>query len=309
MPVSSHRAKGNNVQPMHEKIGFVGVGRMGAAMARRLKDCGYEIAAVYDTFAPAAIELADELDALAVTTLAEVTAASDIILTVVTDDNAQLDIYAEAGNSLFVGAEGKYFINCATVSPKVPIEIERRAELFGAEVLEACMASSIPQARQGTLYLMCGGDQAVFAHLKPLLENLSSDLRLVGPTGRAAQVKALVNMIMNMNTAALAEGLGLGAALGFDLTMLREVFAQTGAASQVLKTDGEDMQMRAHDCFFSATHAAKDSGIAWKLGAETGLNLPLAAATKLQYERMVVLGLGQLDKSGVAELTFKGRHG
>jgi len=294
---------------MHEKIGFVGVGRMGAAMARRLKDCGHEVVALYDAYAPAAIELADELDAVAVTTLAAVTAAADVIFTVVTDDAAQLGLYAETGDSLFVAADGKYFINCATVSPKVPVEIERRAEIFGGEVLEACMASSIPQARQGMLYLMCGGDDAVFAHLKPLLENLSSALRLVGPAGCAAQVKALVNMIMNMNTAALAEGLGLGAALGFDLTMLREVFAQTGAASQVLKTDGEDMQLRAHECFFSAAHAAKDSGIAWTLGSEAGLNLPLAAATKLQYERMVALGLGQLDKSGIAELTFKGRHG
>jgi 3-hydroxyisobutyrate dehydrogenase len=87
------------------------------------------------------------------------------------------------------------------------------------------------------------------------------------------------------------------------LDLLREVFAQTGANSQVLKTDGEDMQQRAHDCFFSAAHAAKDSTIAWNLGAQAGLHLPLAAATKLQYDRMVALQLGQLDKSGVAELT------
>ena len=69
-------------------------------------------------------------------------------------------------------------------------------------------------------------------------------------------------MVMNINTAGLAEGLGLGAALGLDLAMLREVFSQTGANSQVLKTDGEDMQNREHSCFFSAAHAAKDSGIA-----------------------------------------------
>jgi len=78
--------------------------------------------------------------------------------------------------------------------------------------------------------------------------------------------------------------------------------------SQVLKTDDEDMQNRAHDCFFSAAHAAKDSGIAYQLAVDTGLNLPLAKATKEQYDRMVALGLGSMDKSGVAELTFKGRN-
>ena len=133
-------------------------------------------------------------------------------------------------------------------------------------------------------------------------------MRYIGPSGKAAQVKALVNMVMNVNTAGLAEGLGLGEALGLDLTMLREVFSQTGASSQVLKTDGEDMQNREHSCFFSAAHAAKDSGIALKLGKAQGLSLPLAAATKKQYDRMVEEGLGELDKSGIAELTFKGRH-
>jgi 3-hydroxyisobutyrate dehydrogenase-like beta-hydroxyacid dehydrogenase len=89
--------------------------------------------------------------------------------------------------------------------------------------------------------------------------------------------------------------------------MLREVFAQTGANSRVLQTDGEDMQNREHSCFFSAAHAAKDSGIALRLARDEKLELPLAAATLRQYKRMVELGLGELDKSGIAELTFKGR--
>lgn len=169
------------------------------------------------------------------------------------------------------------------------------------------MASSITQAREGTLYLMCGGAKEAFDRAKPILEKLSSSMRYVGGAGEAAKVKALVNMVMNINTAGLAEGLGLGAALGLDLAMLREVFSQTGAASRVLVTDGEDMQNREHSCFFSGAHAAKDSGIAVQLAKEQKLKLPLAEATKKQFDRMVEVGLGDLDKSGVAELTFKGR--
>ncbi|MEJ7703228.1 MAG: NAD-binding protein [Geodermatophilaceae bacterium] len=178
----------------------------------------------------------------------------------------------------------------------------------GAETLEACMASSITQAREGSLYLMCGGSEETFRRAEPLLKELSSSLRFVGKTGEAAKVKALVNMVMNINTAGLAEGLGLGDALGLDLTMLREIFSQTGAASRVLQTDGEDMQNRDHATFFSAGHAAKDSGIALALAEAAGLDLPLARATKEQYERMIAEGLGELDKSGVAELTFNDRH-
>ena len=280
---------------------------MGANMARRLKDTGFSLTAVYDRDAVRAAELAREIGTEAASSLARVTALADLIFTVVTDDRAQLDVFAEQGDSLLVGAKGKTFVNCATISPTTHVEVERRAHKVGAVTLEGCMASSIPQARQGTLYLMCAGDQAEFEKIRPVLEKLSSALRYVGETGRAAQVKGLVNMVMNANTAVLAEGLGLGEALGLDLNMLRDVFATTGANSQVLKTDGEDMQNRAHDCFFSAAHAAKDSGIALKMNEGLGLNLPLARATKEQYDRMIALGLGELDKSGIAELTFRGR--
>ncbi|HMD61939.1 MAG TPA: NAD(P)-dependent oxidoreductase [Opitutaceae bacterium] len=294
---------------MNEKIGFVGVGRMGANMARRLNDCGYRVAAVFDANPAAASALAREIGARNARTLGAVTASADVVFTVVTDDSAQLGVFAEKGDSLLVRAKGKIFVNCATLTPRIHVEVARRAKRRGAMALEGCMASSIPQARQGTLYLMCAGERRVFERVRPILEKLSTALRYVGRAGRAAQVKALVNMVMNANTAALAEGLGLGDALGLDLDMLREVFSQTGAQSQVLKTDGEDMQRRAHDCYFSAAHAAKDSTIAWALGCEAGLHLPLAAATRLQFERLASLGLGGIDKSGVAELTFKGRHG
>ncbi|MBV9027693.1 MAG: NAD(P)-dependent oxidoreductase [Candidatus Eremiobacteraeota bacterium] len=290
------------------KIGIVGTGRMGANIARRLHDVGYPIAALHDASHESAAAVATETAGEAVDTLAGVTALSDIVLTVVTDDAAMYRIFAEGGDSLLERAHGKIFINCATISPKVHVDVERLANARGAESLEACMASSIPQARNGTLYLMVGGKRDVFERVKPLLEQMSASLKYIGEAGRAAQVKALVNMVMNINTAGLAEGLGLGDALGLDLDMVREVFSQTGANSRVLETDGADMQNRDHDVYFSAAHAAKDSGIALELARETHLRLPLATATFEQYEKMKSLGLGELDKSGVSELTFSSRH-
>ena len=291
---------------MTEKIGFVGVGRMGSNMARRLKDCGYTISAVYDAYAPTAQAVAQELCCLAADDLKQVTALSDVVITVVTDDAAMKNIF---NGGLLSRAGGKLFINCATITPSVHRWVEAKAGNKGAQALEACMASSIPQAREGSLYLMCGGTTEAFERARPILEKLSASMRYVGTSGKAAEMKALVNMVMNINTAGLAEGLALADALGLDLKMVREIFSQTGAASRVLQTDGEDMQNREHSCFFSAAHAAKDSGIALDLAKEKGLNLPLAAATKKQYDRMVKEKLGELDKSGIAELTFKGRKG
>ena len=277
---------------------------MGANMARRAHECGFRVSAVYDVNRSAAEMLAVELGSVAPEQLSGVTAISDVIITVVTDDTAMRAIFA---GGLLENAAGKLFINCATLSPDVHVEVEKSVELHGSLALEACMASSITQAREGSLYLMCGGSEVAFAKAEPILKNFASTVRYVGKAGEAAKVKALVNMVMNINTAGLAEGLGLGDVLGLDLTMLREIFSQTGAASRVLVTDGEDMQNREHSCFFSAAHAAKDSGIAVELGKSVGLNLPLAAVTTSQFQKMIDLGLGELDKSGIAELTFPNR--
>ena len=291
-----------------DRIGFVGVGRMGANMARHLNDEGFTVSAVYDVQRDIAEALASELDCQAPDSLAAVTAASDVVITVVTDDTSMRDVFSESGDSLLNDAAGTTFINCATITPQVHVDVEALAEAAGASSLEGCMASSITQARDGTLYLMCGGREDVYKAVEPILESLSVSRMYIGTAGSAAQVKALVNMVMNINTAGLAEGLGLGAALGLDLEMLQTVFSQTGANSRVLETDGEDMVIRDHECYFSSAHASKDSGIALSLADDAGLDLPLSKATKAQYDRMIEAGKGELDKSGIAELTFPGRN-
>ena len=294
--------------PMKEKkIGFVGLGRMGGNMARCLAEKSYQITALFDIDERLTKALATEIGATAYPKLAEVTAHADIILTVVTNDQAMDAIFFGEDN-LLTGAAGRTFINCATLTPTIHDKLDQAAQKVGAQCLEACMASSIPQARNGELFLMIGGCKALFNQTKPLLDDMSQALHFVGPSGKASEVKALVNMVMNINTAALAEGLGIGEALGLDLNMLCKVFSQTGADSRVLETDAEDMIARDHDCFFSAEHAAKDSGIALKLADSQGIQAPLAEATCKQYKRLTAMGKGELDKSGIAELTFKGRQ-
>ena len=294
---------------MSQKVAFVGVGRMGANMARHLQlDCGHDVTAVYDINKEAAGSLAEELSAANCDNLADVTAAADVIITVITNDDAMRTIFLGEGDNLLQGAEGKTFINCATLSPGAHSDVYDAGKAAGAAVLEGAMASSISHAREGNLYLMIGGDEEVFNANRALLDDLSLNLRYCGEAGQAAKVKALVNMVMNINTAGLAEGLGLASALGLDLEMICEVFSQTGANSRVLETDSEDMIARDHECWFSSEHAAKDSGIAQALAQEAGLSLPVNDATKAQYDRLTAEGLGELDKSGVAELTFPGRH-
>ena len=280
---------------------------MGANMARRLKEVGYPIVAVYDARPEAAADVAAELEATAAEHVSEVSRLAEVTFTIVTDDAAMRSIYFGPDN-LFEHASGKLFVNCATVNPAVHVEVEAAGAQRGAQVLEAPMASSISQAREGTLYMMLAGDQGAYRRAEPILEQLTSARHYTGKPGSAAALKALINMVMNINTAGLAEGLGLAEALGLDLKLVKEVFSQTGANSRVLETDGQDMIDREHSVFFSAAHAAKDSGIALELAKIEGLHLPLLEASKRQFDRMVELGLGEIDKSGISELTFRSRR-
>ena len=145
---------------------------MGANMARRLNDQHFTITAISDVNAEAAQSLADELNSTYYEKLSHVTKNADVIITVVTDDKAMKGIFHGTG-SLLARAHGKLFINCATVSPATHAKVEEWAAKHEAQTLEACMASSITQAREGTLYLMCGGKQEAFDRAKPILDALS----------------------------------------------------------------------------------------------------------------------------------------
>ena len=112
---------------------------------------------------------------------------------------------------------------------------------------------------------------------------------------------------MNINTAGLAEGSDWLKRLGLDLKIVKEVFSQTGANSRVLETDGPDMLDREHSTFFSASHAAKDS-VSRLNSPNNKAFVPLLEASKRQYDQMVKVGLGEIDKSGISELTFKSRN-
>ncbi|MBV8424796.1 MAG: NAD(P)-dependent oxidoreductase [Candidatus Eremiobacteraeota bacterium] len=305
-----------NVQPQQQqqpqrfdkKVGIVGLGRMGSNIAKRLFHAHVPIGVVYDKNVSLAQQLSRELRCYHAQTLAEVNANGEIIFTVVSDDEAVNTIFAETGDSLLLGAGGTTFIECSTVSPKLHVEVANRVAGRNGRFIEACMAGSAPQAHDGTLYLIMGGNKFVVDQLAPLLRMMSRTQVYVGEIPRAAEIKALVNMVMNINTAGLAEGLALGSSLGINLDELREIFARTGAASRVLLSDGEDMQKREHTTYFAAEHARKDSGIALELAHEAKLALPLAEATKAQYDAMCDVGLGHIDKSGISELTFAERR-
>src|SRR5207248_9450856 len=117
------------------------------------------------------------------------------------DDAGMRQIFAKSGNRLLLNSTGKLFINCARITPRVHLEVEELAGEAGAHSLEACMASSITQARDGSLYLMCGGKEQAFRVAQPILMKLGKTVRYVGKAGEAAKGKALVTSVIHSTTA------------------------------------------------------------------------------------------------------------
>ncbi len=263
---------------MPEKIGFVGVGRMGSNMARRLKESSFEVSAVYDLNNETALALAQELGAVAAEQPRTVTRLSDVIITVVSDDKAMKQIY---NGGLLSRAKGKLFINCATVTPDVHVWVEAKAEKAGAQSLEACMASSITQARAGHA-LSHVRRQAGSVRARQTDSGKAEPqraLRRPGRQSRAGEGAGEHGHEHQHRRAGRRPG-GGGRARARSQHCCAKFSPRPAPIRACLQTDGEDMQNRDHACFFSAAHAAKDSGIALKLGKAQGLTLPLAAATK-----------------------------
>ncbi len=116
------------------KIGIVGTGRMGANIARRLHDVGYPVVALYDADPESARETAKESGGEVTRSLARVADLADVILTVVSDDAAMHSVFAPSGDSLLSAASGKVFVNCATITPKVHVEVQRLVEERGGRL-------------------------------------------------------------------------------------------------------------------------------------------------------------------------------
>src|SRR3984893_11706332 len=179
--------RGREEMSEQQRVGVVGVGRMGANMARRLKDVGYPVVAVYDVRPDAARELAAELGAEAASSLARVTELSDVIVTVVTDDAAMRGIYATSGDSLLTNARGKIFINSATITPDVHVEVQGLVEERGGYSREDGLVGPNPPARVGTLSMMAAAGRETFDRVEPMLRKMSKNLRYIGEAGQAAK--------------------------------------------------------------------------------------------------------------------------
>ena len=281
-------------------VGFIGIGAMGEPMALNLIKAGYQLT-VYARRAEAAAALVKAGAALAATP-AEVARASAIVVTMVTTAADCEQVTLGAQGLIEGAAAGAVVIDMATISPLAARRIAEALAARGIEHIDAPVSGGPMGARDGTLSIMAGGADAVFARVKPLFEAMGKTILHMGDHGAGQVTKACNQLSLTVTLQGVAEAINLAARCGVDPVKVREAMLGGFAASRVLELFGKRMVERDFEHGVDARFYHKDLNIVLGLTHELGLPSPAAAVTLQQINALVGRGGAYSDFSRMIEV-------
>jgi 3-hydroxyisobutyrate dehydrogenase len=283
------------------KVGFAGLGRMGAPMAARIAGHGFPLT-VWNRTADRAGPLAGR-GARVAGTLGELAAGRNVIITMLSDGAAARSVWAGPGGLLESCAPGTIGIDMSTTGPRAARDIASRAELAGVRFLDAPVSGSVALAEQGGLTTMAGGDPCALAKALPVLRAITAKQLHLGPPGAGAAMKLAVNIMIAATNQAVAEALALAAQASIDPRDAYEALTASAVSSPFLRYK-RDAYLAADDAPVSFTTAlmAKDLQLALDIATAGALPLALAATAKESLDRAGAAGFGDADFACVARL-------
>ena len=256
-------------------VGFVGLGAMGSRIAGRLLDAGHRVYATNRTAAKS--QPLVERGLVWQDTPREVAASADVVLSMVTGDQA-LQAITAGPHGLLAGLEaGKLYVDMSTVSPQTSRQLAERVRARGAQMLDAPVSGSIPQAESGTLAIMVGGDPRAFAAVEPLLRELGQTVTHIGPNGQGLVLKLAINISLAVQTLAFSEGLLLAERAGVDPELAAEVMSTSSIGSPMIKARIPLLLHLPEHAWFDVELMQKDIRLARQTADE--LQIPLPSAT------------------------------
>ena len=285
---------------MEQKIGFVGLGRMGRPMALNLVRAGYPVI-VYNRTPEKTKPLA-EAGAMVAGSLAEVARNSEIVISMVSDSTALQAIVLGADGLLNSLQSEAVLIDMSTVDPKVSREVAQAVRARGAHMLDAPVSGSTMLAEQGTLSIMVGGEESVHERVREVLLKIGNRTTHVGPNGAAASLKLAVNIVIGVTMQVLAESIVLAERAGVAPEIAVEVLSNSAVASPFLKYKAPQLLQPLGPAAFTANMMQKDFTMALQMAREVGVPLP---ATAIANEVMAMargLGLGEYDFAAVTNV-------
>ena len=272
------------------KIAVLGLGNMGLPMAINLARAGHDVTG---TSLTAPVAAAEDAGVRTTASAAQACADRDVVLCLLPDlpylEPMLDDVLAGGASTLVV---------MSTVSPVAVRELAER--LAGrVDVLDACLSGGVAKAEDGTLSIMCGGDEEVFERVRPVLDALGTTITLMGPVGAGAHTKACNQLVVAGTLVALAEASLLAERNGLDIGRVLDVLAGGLAASEVLDQKRDKLAASEFSTSGPAKFLVKD--LTFALDAADGADLPELALLRRMFVELTDAGLGDLDNSGVLE--------
>jgi 3-hydroxyisobutyrate dehydrogenase len=277
-------------------VAVLGLGIMGRGMAENLIAKGFKVA-VYNRN-PAKAEPFKGRAHIAATP-AEAARDADIIVAIVTDDDASRSVWLGDGGALAAAKPGAVIVDCSTLSLPWGQELARDAKSAGLGFIDAPVTGSKPQAAEGSLRFLVGGEAADIDKARPALDAMGSDVVVMGPVGSGIVIKLINNFIAGVGVAAFAEGLTVAEKSGLDVAKSRDLLLAGASASPLIKTVSARITANDFSPNFFTSLLAKDLGYMIGQAASVGLTLDTAAAARRRYLDAVEAGLGESDIAAV----------
>jgi 3-hydroxyisobutyrate dehydrogenase-like beta-hydroxyacid dehydrogenase len=284
---------------MMKSIGFIGLGTMGAPMAKNLIKKGYSLI-VYNRTTAKTREFAD-LGAEIGSSPSRVAKAVDVLFTNVSDDQALLDVFFGSDGIMEGVHPGLTVIDCSTVAPETSRKLEQELSVHYADFLDAPVTGSKPAAESGSLVFMVGGNHEVFTEQSELFSALGSKALYLGPSGSGSYAKLAHNTIVGINSAALAEGVAMASKAGLDPAQFLEIVQSGGASSKQAELKTPKILERDFSSQFALKLMLKDLLLASKLTQDFQLPSPLLNTATSLYQMGLSKGLGDQDLSAVLQ--------
>ena len=281
-----------------ERIGFVGLGTMGASMSANLLRAGAQLS-IWNRTAGRAAALV-EMGAYEAASPADLAARSDITVICVSDTpDVEVVLFGPAGIAEGA-APGSLVIDCSTISPQATRDFGRRLTERQVAMVDAPVSGGSEGARLGTLTMFVGGGEPDVARAVPVLEAVGKTITHLGPLGSGQAAKAVNQVIIAGTYLGMAEGLVLGLKAGLDPKQLVVALSGGSAQSWALTNRSGNMIADTYPLGFRLALHRKDLGIALEVAGETGVMLPLAMLVAALEDRLIAAGHGDEDMSAIA---------
>jgi 3-hydroxyisobutyrate dehydrogenase len=276
----------NTLKP---SIGFIGMGHMGLAMARRLLDAGYQLT-VYDRTEDKAKTLA-QLGAMVAQTPRELAANCQVVMACVTNDEAQQDVMLGPDGALAGAHRGSIIIDLSTVSPDASRRLSKAAQEQGVPMIDAAVSGSVPQVEQGSLVIFVGGEQTTYQQCKPILDVLGTHIFYMGASGMGTTMKLVVNTLLGLGMQALAEAIALGEKAGVEKGLLLDVLGQTAVLTPGQKSKLENVRQGQYPTNFALSLMHKDFSLVLSQAYDLSVSMPATAAAQQMSTAAMAKGM------------------